>query len=117
VVEFLEEVVNGAEVGSHVCLLSPALPHDVDCLRRRGAFTHGRANQRRRALHLLNDICRQTSSIGFSNPLHFGNVTLREQVLSMRESSSMVRRNILEDFDVHGRMILSEVKLSGRGGL
>jgi hypothetical protein len=60
VVEFLEEVVNGVEVGSHVCLLSPALPHNVDCLGRSSTFTHGRAYQRRRALHLLNDICRQT---------------------------------------------------------
>jgi hypothetical protein len=39
-VEFLEEVVNGAEVGSHVCLLCPALSHDIDGLRRCGTFTH-----------------------------------------------------------------------------
>jgi len=60
VVEFLEQVVNGVEVRSHFCLLGPALPHDVDGLGRCGAFTHGRTYERRRTLHLLDDICRQT---------------------------------------------------------
>lgn len=51
-----EQVVDGIEVGPHVGLLRPALAHDVDGLWWCCPFADGRSDQRRRSLHLLQNL-------------------------------------------------------------